>query len=187
MAVLYTDAEEEALSEHLRKREILYTVSSIQSRKVETADDCCLILRDVSMHLRFPRLCRSDRESVEDKQQEGMLHKFFKAKNSCVLTPYVDRLIKTFGDYSPLIICDDVVSAIFKEYERLSDTLERRVIPETAQEFRNSAHYCILSQLKKYQGLLPGAKPVANLEFKGEKVFLKKFVTELHTTERWLK
>ena len=97
-----------------------------------------------------------------------MLKKFFKAKNSCVLTPYVIKLIKMFGDYSPLIIYDPATSAILNEYARLCDTLEQTMIPETAQEFRNSTHFCVLSQLRKYQGFLPGAKPVANLEFKGE-------------------
>ena len=41
--------------------------------------------------------------------------------------------------------------------------------------------------MRKYQGLIPGARPVEGLEFRGESVFLKKHVTELHTPERWLK
>ena len=41
--------------------------------------------------------------------------------------------------------------------------------------------------MRKYQGLIPGARPVEGLEFRGESVFLKKHVTELHTSERWLK
>ena len=34
IAVLYSDAHMEALADHLRRREILYVLSSIQSRKV---------------------------------------------------------------------------------------------------------------------------------------------------------
>lgn len=34
---------------------------------------------------------------------------------------------------------------------------------------------------------MPQAKPVPNLEFKGEQVFLRKHTTELHTIERWFK
>ena len=79
-----------------------------------------------------------------------MLKKFFRAKNSCVLTPYVDKLVKMFGEYSPLVICDQEISAIQREYARLSDTLEQNIIPETAQQFRNSTHFCLISQMRKY-------------------------------------
>ena len=106
---------------------------------------------------------------------------FFKAKNSCVLTPYVDMLSTKFGEFSPLYPCDAEVSTVLREYEKLSETLERKIVPETAKEFRNSLHYCLPSQLRKYQGIMPGAGPVAGLGLKGEKVYLRKHVSELHT------
>ena len=61
------------------------------------------------------------------------------------------------------------------------------VIPQTLREFRNSAHYFLASQLSKYQGFKPNTKPVPSQVFKGEPVYLRSCVVELHTPERWLK
>ena len=52
----------------------------------------------------------------ELKIWDETLKKFMKAKNNCILTPYVDKLIKLFGEYSPLIICDPVTKMIMLNY-----------------------------------------------------------------------
>ena len=69
--------------------------------------------------------------------------------------------------------------------DKLREGIEKQVIPESYQEFRGSIYYCLLSQLRKYQGLVPKARPVPGVTFKDEEVFLRKHVTELHTIERW--
>ena len=69
MAVLYKDSHQEALSEYLRKREILYILSSLQSRKVESDDECCFVLRDISMHLRFPWSCQP-KSTIEEPRMD---------------------------------------------------------------------------------------------------------------------
>jgi hypothetical protein len=67
------------------------------------------------------------------------------------------------------------------------ERLEMRWVPETLNEFKNSKYYTLLSTIKKYQGILPGAKPLQVRDFKGEPIYLKKDLTELHTQERWRK
>ena len=62
-----------------------------------------------------------------------------------------------------------------------------KLIPSTFNEFKNSKYYALPSTIKKYQGFLPTAKPVANLKFKEEQVYLRQDLTELHTEERWKK
>lgn len=100
--------------------------------------------------------------------EDQSLKTFYKAKNSCILTPYVDELLKTFGEYSLFYYHDERVRETLINYERLSEMLERRIIPESAKEFRHSIHYCIPSQLRKYTGFLPYARAVPGLEFNGE-------------------
>lgn len=102
------------------------------------------------MHLIVPDLInftQNDDCNNDHKQKIGdvTLQKFMKAKNKCVLTPFVDKLIKLFGEYSPLIICDSDTKTTIGKYAKLTEVMERRVIPETAAEYRNSIHYCIPS------------------------------------------
>ena len=54
-------------------------------------------------------------------------------------------------------------------------------------EFRGNRYYTLPSLIKKYQGFLPNAQPLQEKSFKGEPIFLKRDLTELHTSERWLK
>ncbi len=61
------------------------------------------------------------------------------------------------------------------------------MIPATFNEFKNNKYYTLASSVKKYQGFLPTARPIEGLEFKGEPVYLRKDITELHTIERWRK
>lgn len=106
-----------------------------------------------------------------------------KAKNSSVLAPYIKELI---GKFNGGLCRNKVQHPILTEQRERILRLERKYVPETAAEFRNSPHYCILSQLKRYQGLQPRAKPLFEL-FNGEEVYPRAYVTELHTPERWLK
>jgi hypothetical protein len=62
-----------------------------------------------------------------------------------------------------------------------------KMIPATFNEFKNNKYYTLASSVKKYQGFLPTARPIEGLEFKGEPVYLRKDITELHTIERWRK
>ena len=126
--VLYTIAHQEALADYLRENDTLYVISAIQSRKHSTYEDSYFVLQDISMHLRIPSI-----RTLNDGEPPVLapLKKFMKAKNSCVLTPYVDKLCKTFGDYNPLFPIDKETFILFSDYERLTETLDRKVIPET--------------------------------------------------------
>lgn len=147
-AVLHSLFHQKALADYLSERDILYIISAIQSQKFEYDCNTYPILHDIAMHLRLPQsLSKSNQSNPEEEEaQDDSLKKFFKAKNSCVLTPYVDGLIKQLqGRYSPLYPCDEQVRDLIKEYALITENLERTIIPETAQEFRNSLHYCVPS------------------------------------------
>jgi len=105
-----------------------------------------------------------------------------KAKNSCVLTTYISQLTNQLsaGTFS------DWVDLLAKQKTKI-ETLEKMLLPESLQEFRNSAYYCLPSQIKKYEGFMPKAKPIPGLHFKNEPVYWRKHITELHTQQRWLK
>jgi hypothetical protein len=62
-----------------------------------------------------------------------------------------------------------------------------KLIPQSFNEFKNSKYYTLLSSIRKYQGILPSAQPLKDVEFKGEKIYLRTDITELHTKERWRK
>lgn len=64
-----------------------------------------------------------------------------------------------------------------------------KLIPTTLNEFKNSKYYTIPSCIRKYQGLLPNAKPLdeGKINYKGEMIYMKTDITELHTQERWRK
>eukprot|EP00347_Sterkiella_histriomuscorum_P000058 403377346 len=98
-------------------------------------------------------------------------HKFIKdylkAKNSCILTKYVEEFV---GKFAPSI-----------------ETLEQSFIPSTTNEFKNNKYYTLPSLIRKYQGFLPNAVPLDDKTFKGEPIFLRKDISELHTVERWRK
>jgi hypothetical protein len=75
-----------------------------------------------------------------------------KAKNGCILTTFINQLVLQFsgGAFNDLV---DLLSQQKKKIEGL----EKLVVPETLQEFRNSSYYCLPSQIKKYEGFLPKA------------------------------
>ena len=60
-----------------------------------------------------------------------------------------------------------------------------KLLPSTLNEFKNNKYYTLESSIKKYQGIMPSAKPLEGMDFKGDLVYLKKDLTELHTVERW--
>jgi len=121
-SVFYTQAHHEALAEHLKAEETFYVVSSLQSAKFETFEGAYFLLADVSLHLRFPACLHTQELPTES---EASLKAFLKAKNTCVLTPYVDELVRKFGQFSPFHSVDKRVSAILKDYDRLSERLEK--------------------------------------------------------------
>ncbi len=59
--------------------------------------------------------------------------------------------------------------------------------PQTMGEFKNNKFFTLESTIKKYQGFMPSAKPIEDQTFKGEPIYLKKDLSELHTSERWRK
>ena len=67
------------------------------------------------------------------------------------------------------------------------ESAEMSFIPTTLSEFKNNTYYTLPSLIKKYQGFLPASKALENKTFKGEPIYLKKDLTELHTRERWRK
>jgi len=85
-----------------------------------------------------------------------------------------------------LVCVEDVKDVIDKEEEQIRK-LEMAVIPESMQEFKSSKYFILPSMIRKYHGFLPNARPVTEKTFKGEQIFSKEEVTELHTKERWRK
>lgn len=83
-------------------------------------------------------------------------------KNRSILTPFVEKLTSILGSSHFKDLCDPSLRHVLDLEKQRLKKLEMIVIPETLQEFRNSSHYCIPSQLKKYQGFVPQATPLAN-------------------------
>ena len=54
-------------------------------------------------------------------------------------------------------------------------------------EFKNSKYYVLPSLIRKYQGFVPSAQPIEGKLFRGEPIYLRRDLTELHTRERWMK
>lgn len=132
------------LSEHLTNKGILYV---IQLLPVEES----YFLTEVGI----VQVCQNH-DQIKVKA-------FVKAKNSCLLTPFINLLVLKFsgGAFS------DLVDLLQRQKKKI-ESLEKLVIPETLKEFRNSSYYCLPSQIKKYEGLLPKAKPIDGLLFKNE-------------------
>lgn len=103
---------------------------------------------------------------------------FMRSKNAHLLTPYVAQLLKTFGGWH---LQSNTVQSISQQVKQI----EMKIVPQTAKEFRNSQYYCLPTQLRKYDGLKPGFQPL--FDWKGQPVYSREAVTELHTRERWLK
>ncbi|CDW80898.1 dna repair protein rad4 containing protein [Stylonychia lemnae] len=109
---------------------------------------------------------------------------YLKSKNSCILTKFVEDFIHKFAPYISHYADKKVKGIIQLEQEQIEQT-EMNFIPSTTNEFKNNKYYTLPSIIKKYQGFLPQAQPLPDKNFKGEPIFLKKDVSELHTVERW--
>lgn len=70
---------------------------------------------------------------------------------------------------------------------RKLESIEMTYVPNAVSEFKNSKYYTIPSVIKKYQGFMPNAEPLEDKTFRGEPIYHKSDLTELHTTERWKK
>ena len=69
--------------------------------------------------------------------------------------------------------------------EKFLEKLEMQFIPSTTNEFKYNKYYTVPSLIKKYEGFLPNAQPLEGKFFKGEPIFYKKDLSELHTLDRW--
>ena len=98
----------------------------------------------------------------------------------------MSKYLLQFGAENYFHPADKFTQELILREHKAMEKLEMSIIPETSKEFANSKYYCLDSSIRKYQGLLPHAKPLEQT-FKGEDIYLRKYVTELHTTERWLK
>lgn len=76
---------------------------------------------------------------------------------------------------------------IIKLEDENIEKIEKSFIPSTFGEFKNNKYYTLPSLIRKYQGFIPSALPIENNNFKGEPIFMKKDISELHTIERWRK
>jgi hypothetical protein len=115
----------------------------------------------------------------------AVIKNYLKAKTSCILTRtvefYLERLCPFIGAYG-----DAKTKRVTNIEERRIEAVEMQFIPQNMSEFRNSKYYIIPSQIKRYCGFLPNAKPIDKL-FNGEPIFLKRDQSELHSKDRWQK
>ena len=141
-------------------QKLLYVISAITHKtSYEEAEGKYFVLQDISISLRVPSVdVRSS--SAVSKETTTQIKEFYKAKNNCLLTPYVNELVDLFGTENCFYPCDPETSTLLKRQAATTIQLERKVIPDTIKGFQNSIHYCLQSQLKRYQGLMPQAKPV---------------------------
>jgi hypothetical protein len=74
----------------------------------------------------------------------------------------------------------DAESAAFEE-------LQRSHVPRTFMEFKVSPYYVLKSNIRKYEGVRPGAHAL-DIRFREEEdVYLRKDIVELHSDTRWKK
>ena len=139
-------------------------------RRSEYAENCTISLREVGTKFTNPR-------DIKD---------YLKAKNSCILTRSIGAFIQKFAPYISTF-ADIMTKRIVKLEQEDIESAEMSFIPTTLSEFKNNTYYTLPSLIKKYQGFLPASKALENKTFKGEPIYLKKDLTELHTRERWRK
>ena len=70
-----------------------------------------------------------DTGKVLEKKATDQIKDFFKAKNSCLLTPYCYKLIGTFGEENAFRPCDQETQDLLRKQLRVNEILERKVIP----------------------------------------------------------
>lgn len=85
-----------------------------------------------------------------------------------------------FGKYKALYADAKTARIISREAKQIVET-EMKLIPSTVNEFKNSKYYVLPSLIRKYQGFVPTAYTQEDLKFKGEQIYLKEDLTELHT------
>jgi xeroderma pigmentosum group C-complementing protein len=91
--------------------------------------------------------------------------------------------IKTFFQFHPLISSEKWRQINKTETELLCE-LEKKDIPENYKEFSCSKYYILPSQLKKYQGIHPDARPL-DIKSKDEVIYDKSAICALHSKSRW--
>ena len=64
-----------------------------------------------------------------------MIEEFYKNKNNCVLTPYVNELVGVFGSENCFYPCDEVTKKVVDMQARTTVRIERKVIPATHKAF----------------------------------------------------
>ena len=62
------------------------------------------VLQDITLPMRVPAI---ETGKLLEKKATDQIKDFFKAKNSCLLTPYCSKLIGTFGEENAFRPCDE--------------------------------------------------------------------------------
>lgn len=105
-----------------------------------------------------------------------------KIKSQCPLVRIFDDLLDYF---KPFAFEKGLIGKLTLKEAKAIEHIERLQIPQSVIEFRSSKYFTTESQMKKYSGLLPNAKPVSDAFFKKEPVYLKSDVTTLHSKDVW--
>ena len=84
-----------------------------------------------------------------------------------------------------ILILEEPYKSIFQKEKELYINLTKQDIPMNYNEFRNSEFYILPSHLRKYQGFKPLTRPIEDMYFKDEPVYLRSDVVDLHTKSRW--
>ncbi len=111
---------------------------------------------------------------------------FLKTKASCVLTAYLRDVVCSLAGYIPIQDQSTESKQAFKNFLKEEQRLELLYEPQSYAEFKSSKQYALPSQIKKYQGFVPWAKPT-QMVHNGEQVYLREHLSELHTRDRWCK